>query len=113
MIGTTSNTMGAMKSPAWLKRIAVALVLCLSEASAVSAQATAADPGLESALTPGSTVWITDTGGREDRARIVRVSGGIMTTTDGLNLRRLRTADIVRVRARHADRVVNGALIGA
>jgi hypothetical protein len=59
------------------------------------------------------TVWITDTRGREEKARIVGVSGDILTTTDGADLWRLRTSEVVRVRARHSDCVLNGALIGA
>ena len=56
--------------------------------------------------------WITDVGGREEKAQIVGVSGGIVTTNAGANIRRLRTTDVVRVRVRDSDQVINGALIG-
>ena len=59
------------------------------------------------------TVWITDSGGREEKTRIVGVSGDIVTTTAGDDIRRLRTTDVMRVRVRHSDPVINGALIGA
>lgn len=59
------------------------------------------------------TVWITDSAGREERTRIVGVSGGILTTASDNNTRRYRTADIVRIRARRSDPVINGAIIGA
>jgi hypothetical protein len=64
-------------------------------------------------LIPGTTVWITDSEGREDKTRIVSVSRDIVTTAAGNDIRRLRTADIARVRVRQPDSVLNGALIGA
>ena len=60
------------------------------------------------------TVWITDLGGREERTQIVGVADGIVTVTAGQDAaRRLPTADILRVRTRQSDSVINGALIGA
>jgi len=59
------------------------------------------------------TVWIADTTGREEKTRIVGVSGDVVTTTAGGDLRHLRTADLMRVSVRHSDPVINGALIGA
>ena len=41
------------------------------------------------------------------------MSGDIVTTTAGDEIRRLRTTDVMRVRVRHSDPVINGALIGA
>ena len=41
------------------------------------------------------------------------MSGDIVTATAGEDTRRLRTTDIVRVRVRDSDPVINGALIGA
>jgi hypothetical protein len=87
-----------------------ALFVCT--ASAVLAQQSG-QPTLESALTAGRTVWITDSGGREERMRIVGVSGNVLTATVGEDTRQLSTTDIVRVRAHHFDSVLNGALIGA
>jgi hypothetical protein len=59
------------------------------------------------------TVWITDSSGQEQRARIVDVSGDAVTTSaDGVS-RRLTTNDIRRVEVRQSDSLLNGALIGA
>ena len=58
-------------------------------------------------------MWITDSAGREERMRIVGVSGNFVTATVGEDPRQLSTTEIVRVRARHSDSVLNGALIGA
>jgi len=97
----------------WLKRIAL-LLFSVSISSAVSAQTPqGARPNLEGTLIPGMTVWITDSGGREEKTRIVGVSGDIVTASGGDGIRRLRTTDVTRVRVRHSDPVINGALIGA
>jgi hypothetical protein len=83
-------------------------------ASAVSAQtAQPAQPDGQSALTPGMTVWITESGGREQKARVVAVSGDAVTTAAGEERRTVPWTDIARVRARRSDSVLNGALIGA
>jgi hypothetical protein len=97
----------------WLKRIALLILFSASTGSAASAQTPQAQRNLETILIPGMTVWITDSGGREERTRIVGVSGDIVTTTAGDEIRRLRTTDVMRVRARHSDSLINGALIGA
>ena len=95
-------------------RIALLFLFAVSTASAVSAQTPqGAAPALESTLIPGTTVWITDPAGREQKTRIVGVIGDIVTTTAGGYLQRRPTADVMRVRVRHADSVINGALIGA
>ena len=81
--------------------------------SAASAQTPQPDDrGLGNILKPGMTVWITDFSGREQRTRIDGVSGDIVATA-GAEARRLRTADVLRVQARHSDSLLNGALIGA
>ena len=59
------------------------------------------------------TVWITDAAGREQKVRIVDLSGDVVTATVGEGVRRFRTTDVMRVRVRHSDSVLNGALIGA
>ena len=91
------------------------IVVCSARAgSVVSAQTPArAQPNLETTLKPGMTVWITQKGGREDKARVVGVSGDVVTTSAGGHMQRLRTTDITRVRARRSDTFINGALIGA
>jgi len=108
------TTMRANGTSIWLKRIALLILLSSSMSSTVWAQTPqGATANLEATLTPGMTVWITDSGGREDRTRLVGVSGDIVTTSAGGEIRHLRTADVMRVRVRHSDSVLNGALIGA
>jgi hypothetical protein len=51
--------------------------------------------------------------GREEKTQVSSVSGDIVTTTAGEDIRRFRTSDIMRVRVRQSDSVLNGALIGA
>jgi hypothetical protein len=41
------------------------------------------------------------------------VSGGVVTASAGAGIRRVAAADVVRVRARQSDGLLNGALIGA
>jgi hypothetical protein len=97
-----------------LKRIALLILLSVTTGSAVSAQTPqVVEPTLETILIPGTTVWITDSGGREEKTQIVDVSGGIVTTTAGGGTRRLPTIEVVRVRVRRSDPLMNGALIGA
>ena len=97
-----------------MRRIALLILLSVSTGSAVRAQTPeAAKSTLETTLIPGMSVWITDSSGREERTRIVGVSGDMVTTTAGGNIRRLRTTDLLRVRVRHSDSVMNGVLIGA
>jgi hypothetical protein len=106
--------MGANRTSVWLKRIARLVLFCGGASSAVSAQTPeVARRSLEAALTPGMTVWITESGGQEARARIVGVSGDAVTATADGDIRRFRMADVARVRVRRSDSVLNGALIGA
>jgi hypothetical protein len=94
--------------------LTVLLVLFFaSTGSAFAQMPQSATQNLEATLIPGLTVWITDSGGREQKARIVAVSDGIVTITTGGDARRLPTIDVRRVRVRHSDPVINGALIGA
>ena len=71
------------------------------------------DSALQAALTPGTTAWITDSSGREEKTRIVSISGDFLTVTVVDSLRRLRFSDVQRIRVRQSDSVMNGALIGA
>jgi hypothetical protein len=108
------TTMRANGTSSWLKRIALLVLFSASAGSAVSAQTPqGAERGLETTLIPGKTVWITESGGREEKTRIVGVSGDTVTVAAGEDIRRLRTTDVMRVRVRHSDSVLNGALIGA
>jgi hypothetical protein len=97
---------------AWAWRIALFGALFVGAGSPVSAQKNG-QPSLESVLTAGTTVWVTDSAGREEQIRIVGVSDNVVTATVGEDTRQLSTTDIVRVRARQSDSVLNGALIGA
>lgn len=58
-------------------------VLVLFSAGTPSAQTagTAAPPDFGTLLTPGMTVWITDSSGQKQRARIVDVSKDAVTTS--------------------------------
>jgi hypothetical protein len=88
-------------------RIALLAMYVALIAAEVSAQ------NIDTLLMPGMTAWITDATGREEKTRVVDVSRGIVTTTSSGANRYLRAADIIRVRARRRDPVLNGALIGA
>ena len=106
--------MGPIHTSIQLERIAPLIMFCLSTVSAFAQTSQDPPPRVETALSPGTTVWITDSAGREEKRRIVSVSDGIVTTTNpNEEVRRLRTTDILRVRARYSDSVINGALIGA
>jgi hypothetical protein len=97
-----------------LERFSLAVFFVVATTRVLAAQtATAAQALLEDALMPGMTVWITDSAGQEVRARVTGVSSGIVTTTIGAETRQVPTAEIVRVRARRSDPLLNGALIGA
>jgi hypothetical protein len=91
----------------------IALVLLASTGTIAGAQAPEAAATLETALVPGTTVWITDSGGREHRVRIVGVSDGVVTAVDGDEIERVRAIDVMKVSVRRSDSVLNGALIGA
>lgn len=96
----------------WVRRISLQILFLAATASAALAQP-AQGTNLETALIPGTTVWITDSAGREHKTRIVEVSGGVVTATAGENVRRFGAADVMQVKTRHPDSLINGALIGA
>jgi hypothetical protein len=96
----------------FLGRIALIVLCSASAGSGISAQ-TRDEPGLDRLLSPGMTVWITDSTGREEKTRIVGLSGDTVRTATGGGTRLFRTTEIVRARVRKTDSVVNGALIGA
>ena len=98
----------------WLQRLVLLVLVSAGIVGEVSAQTPqGAQPNLEGKLIPGMTVWITDSGGREEKARIASVSGDIVTTTTGQDTRRFRTNEISRLQVRDSDSLVNGALMGA
>ena len=94
---------------------AVAIIATLISTVSPAAAQTAAvgAQSIESALVPGSTVWITDAEAQEQKVRILDVTGGSVTALADGTTRHFRTDDITRVRARRQDSVLNGALIGA
>src|SRR5215203_5840104 len=99
-----------------LPRLRIPLIVLCSAlvGSAVSAQTPQpSETDLQTTLRPGMTVWIMESGGREEKTRIVGVSGGIVTTTVGENIRRVRAQDIRRARVRRSDTIIDGAVIGA
>lgn len=98
----------------WRKGSALLILLFLTARPAVSAQTgEATSSNLETRLSPGMTVWITDATGREEKTRVVGAAGSVLTTTSDDSVRRFRTTDIVRIRARRSDSLINGAVIGA
>jgi hypothetical protein len=106
--------MRANETSLWLKRVVVLILFAVSTGAPVSAQTRdGAERSLETTLIPGTTVWVTDSGGLEEKTRIVGVSGDTITTATGDYIRRVRTTDVTRIRVRHSDSVINGALIGA
>ena len=97
-----------------MMRIVLLILMIVSTGSAVSAQTSQGlASSLETTLIPGTTVWITDSQGREEKTRIVSVSGEAVTTASGGNIRHFRAADVRQVTTRRSDSVLNGALIGA
>jgi len=104
--------MRAKEVSVWVRVIALLAALFVCSGSGALAQQ-GGPQNLESQLTAGRTVWITGSSGREERMRIIGVSGNVVTATVAEDTRQLSTTDIVRVRARHSDSVLNGALIGA
>jgi hypothetical protein len=104
--------MSGKESSIRLSCLSVLVVLLASTASVASAQTQSA-AALDDVLTPGMTVWITDTSGTEEKGRIGDVSGGTITVVAGERSRRLSSVDVTRIRARHSDSVLDGALIGA
>lgn len=85
------------------RRQTAALVALLSvgTASAVSAQASpSGTQELEEVVTRGMTVWITDSTGREQKARILDMSDDTVTATADEGVRRLPIRDVLRIRAR-------------
>lgn len=95
-------------------RAAPLALLCVLAASPVWAQPSSGTAAsLEAALEPGMTTWITDASGREEKARVVSISRGVLTMQFDDAVRELPATDITRVRARRSDSVLNGALIGA
>ena len=95
----------------WQKCLTLLLTLiCTATATTVSAQTGST---LDAVLVPGKTVWITDATGREEKARVVSLTGDVLTTAVGDEMRRLHASEVTRVRQRRNDSLLNGALIGA
>jgi hypothetical protein len=96
-----------------LGRAALVLLLSVAAASVAGAQTLDEAPSrLELVLRPGTTVWVTDRAGREQRVRIVALDGGAISGRGQAGLERLALAEIVRIRARQADSLVDGVAIG-
>jgi hypothetical protein len=96
-----------------IKRIVPLVVFCVASSSPSFAQSQDARRDLTTVLVPGSTVWITDSAGREERSLIVSLAGNVVTTTAGGKTRSFPTTDVARVETRRFDSLINGALIGA
>ena len=90
--------MRANETSLWLKRVALLILFAASTGSPVSAQTRdGAVRSLETTLIPGTTAWVTDHGGLEEKTRIVGVSGDTITTATGDYIRRVRTTDVTRI----------------
>lgn len=105
--------MGTHRMSSVLKHVAAAAVFAAWASSVAFAQTPRAASSLESVLKPGMTVWIVDAGGHEEKIEIADVSGGTVSARVGTGLRQRVAADIMRVRTRRSDSLIDGALIGA
>jgi hypothetical protein len=105
--------MSARRSCTRTTSLLLIVLIPLGSASAMGQTRSAPDQPLEAALRPGMTVWITDSAGRDEHARVVGVSHGVVTTSSGDRIRHTRISDVVRVSTPHFDSILNGALIGA
>ena len=98
----------------FFQRGALPVVVVLSTSSGVCAQTPrAASRDLDAVLAPGRTVWVTTSGGSEEKMRVVEVSGDFVSVSAGGAVKPLPIAEVQRVRVRDSDPVWNGALIGA
>jgi hypothetical protein len=92
------------------KRIALLILLSASTGVPVSAQTLAGwEPTLDTLLAPRMTVWITDSNGPDEKTRVIGVADGVLTVTRGENVRRLSTADVMKVRVRRSDSLLRRA----
>ncbi len=88
-------------------------VFAIAMAIAGPAAAQPADPVLAGALQPGSTVWILTATAPELKVRVVDLTPDSVVVTSGAERETVAFADIVRVRARRSDSLINGMAIGA
>jgi hypothetical protein len=85
--------MCAKKISVSLRRIALLVGFACTGSAVLAQSSQGAQPSLDTALTPGRTLWITDSGGREERMRIVGVSGNVVTARVGEDTRHLSTTE--------------------
>jgi hypothetical protein len=92
----------------------VLLVLLTLTPMMASAQAIASNfQELRFKVKAGDTVYVTDATGRETRARILDLSpSSLLLSMNGTD-RKLSESDVVRIRQRLPDPLLNGAAIGA
>ena len=67
---------------------------------------------LRARLKLGDTVWLTDQTKRETEGRIVDLTQSALVLTTDQGRREVPAQDILRLRQRHRDSLVNGAVIG-
>ena len=98
-----------------VRKISCAIAVVLMVAAPAAAQQDRPDERrLETLLRPGMAVWISDAAGREQRLQIDSVTGTTLTGTgDKGQIRQLPLSEVVRVRVRQPDSVLDGAVIGA
>jgi hypothetical protein len=106
--------MRALERSRWRLRVGAGILCVATAAPEVWGQAPGGTPAdLSEVLTPGTTAWITEIGGSEERTRIVDLSDDVVVSTSAGATRRVRRSQIARVRVRRADSILDGALIGA
>src|SRR5688572_27213088 len=94
---TRQEPMRVNRAPISLQGSVLVVVFCALTSAVVSAQTVVANrPTLETVLIPGMTVWITGSDGREEKTRIVGVSGDVVTTSAGNSVQYLRATNIIR-----------------
>ncbi|RPI56153.1 MAG: hypothetical protein EHM55_05815, partial [Acidobacteria bacterium] len=94
-------------------KAAVVLALFLSPLPASAQTVAQTFDELRGQLKRGDTVWVTDKSTRESRGRIVDLAESSLVLTTDQGRQEVAAPDIMRLRQRRPDSVVNGALIGA
>ena len=94
-------------------RTAVFCVVYAVMSSALWAQTPGAPTDATTVLRPEMTVWITDTSGREQRGRVIKVTPELITLAADGDVRQMRASEVTRIRERQGDPVWHGAVVGA
>ena len=101
-----------MRLPA-LRLLFSSLAVLAATTSAAAQPPVASFDELSRRLQPGDTVWITDSSGKEVKARLLDISPARLALMRGELPLEMRAADVVRIRKKQADPLWSGAAIGA